>query len=358
MIRRIYKDAGELLFKYKWVILGIAVLFFVSLFVGFFLPAEMKKTLLASMLETLAEAPIEGEAGSMFRFIFFNNLLVAAMLLLFGVTIVLPVMIVATNGFFVGVILDIIVRSIGVETGIVRSTVIGLVPHGIFEIPAIIFAATGGMIFGLKMFFAKRFFKDQARFHVFKRVIMMFLSVVVPLLFVAAVVESTVTPWLIDKSLRPIVEAQESHPELAPLLLTEDDVRRLGVDAEYISLLDAQEQVTGDDQAAALGNLSILFDEEVYVGYKTIRTRPQVRRLFDGEEASLSIDIFRFDSALEAETSVIFYRDIFYPAINGDTEGVAIEQEGEYFFLLQLSGGDDEMLTAVVAAQRARLATQ
>jgi len=351
MILKIYKDAGELLFKYKRVILSIVSLFFVSLVVGFFLPAGMKKTLLASMLETLAAAPIEDGAWSMFRFYFFNNFLAAATLALLGFTIVLPVLIVAMNGFFVGVILDIIVRSIGVETGVVWSTVIGLVPHGIFEIPAIVFAATGGVMFGLKVFFTKKFFTDQTRFHVFKRVVVMFLSVVVPLLLVAAIVESTLTPWLIDKSLQPMVLAQENNPDLAPLVLTEDDLHSAGIDMVRISLVDVQDRVAGEDQVAVLGNLSILFDEGIYGKYKTIRTRPQMRRVFEGEEVSLSIDIISFETEDEAEQSLVFYRDVFLPEITMDAEGIAVEREGSYMYVAQVSGGDEDLLTTVMQIQ-------
>ena len=116
-------------------------------------------------------------------YIFYNNALSALIAILLGVAFgVFPVLNALLNGTLIGYVLARASQIEGVGLGVAWR----LVPHGIFELPAIFIAIGLGIRLGAS-FFNKNsnvIFRER-----FKKSIVCYLVVIVPLLIVAACIE-------------------------------------------------------------------------------------------------------------------------------------------------------------------------
>ena len=151
----------------------------VSMIVGLLWPEGF--SLLLEELEGLASEIKSRDFIGTVVFIFFNNLKAAAVAVITGPLLgIIPVLQAAANGVIIGVVIRMAAESTGVLT-----TILGLFPHGIFEIPAMLISWGLGLWLGLWPFN-----KDNIKFT--RRVSMAaraWLRYVVPLLAVAALIE-------------------------------------------------------------------------------------------------------------------------------------------------------------------------
>ena len=126
----------------------------------------------------------------LFGFIAWNNTSKSLLFMLGGLLGgVLPLFFVVFNGFFIGWVS----YSLGAVRGI-GYIIAGLTPHGIIEIPAIILAMSIGISLGYAVLNSLRgegnIMKEA------KPAIGLFLTRVIPLLIIAAVIEVTITPLI------------------------------------------------------------------------------------------------------------------------------------------------------------------
>jgi stage II sporulation protein M len=123
-------------------------LFFLFVFVGgviAYADSSLAEKFLKTVLRELI-GKINPNASSFVLFveIFLNNVGVATMAYALGVLFgIVPAIIVAFNGLMLGVFITYFVRS-GVIS--LRKAILGILPHGIVEIPAILLAATSGVL--------------------------------------------------------------------------------------------------------------------------------------------------------------------------------------------------------------------
>ncbi|MEI6499223.1 MAG: stage II sporulation protein M [bacterium] len=108
--------------------------------------------------------------------------------------------------FFFGLLAFFDIISNGLRLGVMAVVVVdkqglawflaGVFTHGIFEFPALIIADGIGLWLGY-LLFRKLFFKEHKQFRDgFKKGLIIFLKIVIPLLLVAAIVEAFITPKL------------------------------------------------------------------------------------------------------------------------------------------------------------------
>ncbi|MGU3474063.1 stage II sporulation protein M [Paenibacillus sp. D51F] len=142
---------------------------------------------------------------SFFLFIFFNNavkaLIVMAAGILFGA---LPVFFLVMNGMVLGYLWTIESAEAGTRETLLHFAK-GILPHGIIEIPVIILAAAYGMKLGgyvwrwLALALSGRETGSiRAEWKAFRRSLVPAATVVVLLLLAAAIVESTLTRWILQ----------------------------------------------------------------------------------------------------------------------------------------------------------------
>jgi stage II sporulation protein M len=128
---------------------------------------------------------------SLAAFIFLNNLQACILLFLGGATLgLLTLFIIASNGVIIGGIMEIVREERGPL--LVAAAVL---PHGIFEVPSLIIAASLGFILGNSLLAEWRGEGDAAataRAHA-----RTFFLLVVPLVAIAAFIEAFITPQVI-----------------------------------------------------------------------------------------------------------------------------------------------------------------
>lgn len=156
-------------------------------------------------LERLLMQQIEGLGGisqqlrnssnpklSFLVFIFLNNSIKGVLIIFLGALFgILPAVFLLING---GVIGYLVHASLLQGRNIVELIVKGLLPHGIIEIPAIIIACAFGLQFGAKVtgsLFGRR--GPEGEWPHFMRQTLTASFWIIVLLFVAAIIESTVT---------------------------------------------------------------------------------------------------------------------------------------------------------------------
>lgn len=126
--------------------------------------------------------------------IFFNNAIKTALAIILGIFLgIAPLLFIVTNGFIIGVVGFFFYSSDKLATFF-----IGILPHGIFEIPALIISGAIGIYFGKLVY--KWIFKGKT-VHVkkhFMQGINVFTHFIIPLLFIASFIEVFITTILID----------------------------------------------------------------------------------------------------------------------------------------------------------------
>ncbi|MBW7477519.1 stage II sporulation protein M [Paenibacillus oenotherae] len=133
-------------------------------------------------------------------FIFFNNAIKSILVMYIGSLFgIVPIIFLAVNGMVIGYIINIAAEEGQLFTLIVK----GLLPHGILEIPAILIACAYGIRFGKMMFTGlgamvtrRKGWGQELESFVARTLPAMVLIVV--MLLIASIIESTVTVWLLQ----------------------------------------------------------------------------------------------------------------------------------------------------------------
>jgi len=165
--------------NFIYAVIGI---FFAFALFAFFVPAtaELEEAIM-KMLKELIEKTQGLNQWQMTKFIFFNNLQSSFIGLIFGIIFgIFPVLSAVVNGYVLGFVAS---KSVGVE-GI--SILWRLLPHGIFELPAVFISLGMGLKFGTFLFKKKKI-KSLKEF--FWNSMRVFIFIVIPLLIIAAIIE-------------------------------------------------------------------------------------------------------------------------------------------------------------------------
>ena len=181
-LKKEYKDSWNYIKESRNFIYSIIVVFFVFALVGFFAPASEDITkIILEFIEKLLEQTKDMSQGELIGFIFVNNLQSSFFGLLFGTILgIFPVFAAIINGYVLGFVGAMSVDAEGIF-------ILGrLLPHGIFELPAIFISLGLGLKLGSFIFQKekrnsfKKYFWNSLR---------VFLFVVLPLLIMAAIIE-------------------------------------------------------------------------------------------------------------------------------------------------------------------------
>jgi stage II sporulation protein M len=180
------------LWPYLFVIVSV---FFGSLLTGYASAAsfpDMADTLMKSFSSRFEPLLSMGPLYRMLA-IFLNNAFVSLVSLVLGIAIgIFPVLFIASNGYLVGVISYIV----GQEKGYL-FILMALLPHGIVELPMVFLSASIGLRLGYHVFLnligrsteLKKELKQGLKFY---------FRWIMPLLFIAAIIETFITPLILS----------------------------------------------------------------------------------------------------------------------------------------------------------------
>lgn len=130
--------------------------------------------------------------------IFVNNTIKAFMAIVFGVFAgIFPLYFVAVNGYFIGIVVYDVMQKEGV-----LYVLAAILPHGIIELPVILFAGAIGVRIGVSaiqtLICGNGGFMSRHRYSAIwvelKSGVLFFWYYLIPLLFMAALIETVVTP--------------------------------------------------------------------------------------------------------------------------------------------------------------------
>ncbi len=181
-IKKEYLAVWEYLKKARFCFFIVLALFLISTLVGFFLPIFLKEYIF-NFIEQLMQKTEGMGFFQLFIFIFQNNLTTAFIGMLLGLVFgILPLILAVFNGYVIGFVTKIVVS----ETSF--FSVLRLLPHGIFELPALILSL--GLGLKLATFFMSEDKKKQFKYDL-ENSLRVFLLAILPLLLIAAVIETS-----------------------------------------------------------------------------------------------------------------------------------------------------------------------
>ena len=162
----------------KNYILATSILFSASIIFGLLFPSFLKDFQDEIIKAILAQ--VEGK--SFFEVTFFiiqNNLRTSFFGFLLGITF-LPVFAIMINGFFIGTTLRLAVEKYS------PLIIWRLLPHGIFELPAIILSFSYGLKIGMAWFHKDKIknFKNN-----YREAFAVFIFIILPLIIIAGIIE-------------------------------------------------------------------------------------------------------------------------------------------------------------------------
>lgn len=200
-IRRYWGQVTEELGRSKYYILAAAIIFGFGIYSGFSstdldeMLAQMTQQVFGEIQEEISES--DNPTQTSILLIFLNNVRAVFFMMILGIGIGLfPAFSMLLNGILVGFVLRI-QQSAGLPLD--ELILKGLLPHGLFELPAIFIAAGYGLRLGITL--VRRLFPSQRSIvqdirSILKSGIPLFGFLVV-LLLVASIIESTLTAWLL-----------------------------------------------------------------------------------------------------------------------------------------------------------------
>ena len=166
--------------NYVWF--SLALFFGLGVF-GFLFPVFFEVQILNLIKELLEQTKGLGAFG-LIRFIFMNNLKSSFFALALGIFFgLVPFVVLLVNGYVLGFVAS---KSVAVE-GV--SVLWRLLPHGIFEIPAVMISIGLGIRLGLFLFIFKGENKKKEFFCWLLNSLRVFVFIVIPLLVIAAIIE-------------------------------------------------------------------------------------------------------------------------------------------------------------------------
>jgi stage II sporulation protein M len=177
-----FKSSLSFLKEIKTFILLSLILFIISAIFGYIFPTLFQKEI-AQLISDLVNQTQGLTSLELIKFIFLNNLKSSFFAVFFGFIFgIIPLVIAIFNGYVLGFVAN---KAVSVE-GI--SVLLRLLPHGIFEIPAILISVASGLKLGIFIFKRHKDMKNEFLENVLNS-IRVFIFIVVPLLILAAIIE-------------------------------------------------------------------------------------------------------------------------------------------------------------------------
>lgn len=174
-------------------IIIVTLLFLSSLYLGYYVANLYPNLAYKVFDELLSQFKFVRVLPSplLFLFIFINNSIKILLTMLLGVMFgIIPLLFIIINGFMVGIVFYVSNMKIGTWT-----TIMLIIPHGVIEIPALILGCSYGLWLG-KMLIWKMRGKEVSIVDCIKHIINQYIKIIIPMLIVAALVETYVTPFI------------------------------------------------------------------------------------------------------------------------------------------------------------------
>lgn len=185
-----FKKSRIYLKKSKNYIWFISILFLITGLIGFFYPFFFEKEIL-NIIEGLVKETQGLGLWGLIKYIMFNNIKSAFSGIIFGFLLgIIPLSITIINGYILGFVAN---KSVSIDG---FSILWKLIPHGIFEIPAILISVGLGLKIGMFIFTNKSKKINKEFLNWFLDSLRVFIFIIIPLLILAAIIEGSLIYFL------------------------------------------------------------------------------------------------------------------------------------------------------------------
>ena len=179
--------------KIEFYVKALALLFIIAGAFGFIVAQQFPSEAGEAIENTIRELSFIGELSQIeiFFVILLNNSLKAFFMMLLGTLFgVIPVIFILLNGYAIGVVISVMTAEAGIT-----SILLGILPHGIFEIPAILIAAGYGVWLG--EMFSKKLRNKNTFTPNLKIVFKKYINIILPIILLSALIETFLTDELL-----------------------------------------------------------------------------------------------------------------------------------------------------------------
>ena len=189
------REIKKYLHQLRPYILFASVIFTLAVFIGYFVAQNFPEEVMRILEEVKKELGPLGDMTNfeLFLIIFEQNVSALLLSIIFGIFLgIIPCFSVFTNGLILGIIIFEMLNEYSWEV-----LLVGILPHGIIEIPVLIISSAIGIKIG-KIVLWKIFKRRGSIKKEFKQALKFFLYILLPLLFLAALIEAFVTSVLLS----------------------------------------------------------------------------------------------------------------------------------------------------------------
>jgi len=158
----------------------------ISIILGFIFPSVFEGQI-KKLIQSLAEQVKGLNFIELFIFIFTNNLKTAFLGMILGLIIIIPIFYCLFNGYVLGFVANLVSKEQGF------SSLWRILPHGVFEIPALFLSLALGLRLGMFLFAKKKKLYLKENLSSSLRV---FVYVIIPLLLIAGLIETCLIVFL------------------------------------------------------------------------------------------------------------------------------------------------------------------
>lgn len=169
----------------------LTLIFVAAFLVGTLAPSSTRHQM-TDAFQVVADNYRDLAGGKLFFTLLLHNVMATIFVLISGIIVgIIPTFAIGANGFVLGVVFR---QTAGVEG--YSKAALKVLPHGVFELPALLIAASYGLWLGVTVIRRMRG-KESTLLrshieHAFRR----YFAVVFPLLIVAAAIETALIIWL------------------------------------------------------------------------------------------------------------------------------------------------------------------
>ena len=178
-----FKEVVKFLKETKIFLIAIIILFLASAILGYIYQPPKLVEMVLKIIEDLTLQTENYNFLEMFVFILQNNLKSSFFGIILGPLLgIMPVFSTALNGYVIGFVGKLSVENFG------SISLLRLLPHGIFELPAVIISLSLGLRLFTQLLTAKK--TKETFLYNLENSLWTFLYIVFPLLLIAAIIET------------------------------------------------------------------------------------------------------------------------------------------------------------------------
>ncbi len=353
--------------RYTALPIIVVCLLFLGFLSAFILPNDIKLEQLIAIMDKYAE--IGKSSHPEFIAIFLNNLYAATITIIFGFLLIVPIVTAFFMGFTIGIFLDMFHRlSIISGQDFLFSSLVALIPHGIIEIPAVLLSVMLSLSWGLKLFSKRALLSQITRKEFTKKIFLTYILICIPMLFFAAIIESTITPFLIERTSAPL-EAKTPPPVSSSCIVQRADLQ--GIEKNVI-----EENATVREGFVETQSLAILlYDDTTFTSLKQTKALGTTTKKFIfSKDTDATLSVAKYRSEEEAKKQIQLYEHILNlmekhdPTIKTRKENnvytiqkkdkyilETFAQKNQYMYALQYAKDDKEVFKKIVELQEKKI---